>query len=318
MGFLALAVLIILILAGRGKGGGLVPDKTDVPVPPIPPPPVKPGQGAIAGPPLPLPPEPKPQVFAKPKTTGGVAPAGGGNSLQISADCKTVTVGDTWWENRALPRAAELVGAGIGVNPYTAAQADRSLDAAVRTIVAESAGVACIDGAPWLDRWVKANPLPLMEPNDTREIYLAKLKAWDGLWDAKISAWAGSHPAMYELFKAVGKLVLVGYANALQVNPLAVGADGPAVPSQKANDVERAALRELGYPISPLAFKAFQIDYNMVQNFRTAGGWDANGLAIDEDDVVGPQTRDALAEALMLDQAMAGWPLIVETASREG
>jgi len=317
MGFLALAVLIILILAGRGKGGGgLVPDKTDLPTPlPVPPSPTDESPGPIVAKPLPLPPKPKPSVFAKPK---GNAPAGGGNSLQISNDCKTVMVGDTWWDNRALPRAAELVQQGIGVNPYTAAQATRSLDAAVRTIVAESAGIACIDGAPWLDRWVLANPLPMMSADDTRETYLAKLKGWDSLWDQTISTWAGAHPQMFDLFKQVGALVLVGYANALQVNPLAVGADGPPVPSQKANAVEYSALRELGYPVAPLAVKAFQIDYNTVQNFRTAGGWFANGLEVDEDDVVGPQTRAALAEALMLDQAMAGWPLVVETASREG
>jgi hypothetical protein len=302
-----LILLLLSLRKGKGSNGGLVPKKADLPAD-------KPG---MIGTPVPV----KPTtglVGTKVGTPAGVGlPTAGAAALQISNDCKTVVIGPQWWADVAQPRAAQLVAQGVGVNPYTSSNAERSLDAAVRTIVAESTGVACINDAPWLDRYIKTHPIPVASADDTREMYLFQLKQWDDIWNSVISGWAAAHPAVFDLFKKVGSLVLVTWANGANVNPLTVGAPGTLPAKSKATPADKLALQELGYSIVPGIVETFQFDYNLVQNYRTDFGWANAGLQIKEDDVVGSETREALQEALMLDAGLGGWPLIEAVALRE-
>lgn len=307
---LFLGFLWLIFGKKSGGGAGIVPAKVNLsPVPGAGP---KPGPAHPGALPEPLPPAPKP--VPKPIPLPIPNPLAPGNSLTISGDCKSVSVGGTWWENVAKPDAAALIANGVGLPIYTAAQADRSIDAAVRTIVAKSAGVACVNDAPWLDRYVKIHALPKPIAGETREEYSGRLQAWDSVWDATISGWAASHPALFGLFKEVGALVYQGWAIARQVNPGYEGFPNPQLLPPGLNAGEEQAILLLGYDHHDLVLEVFQSDFNLVQNFRTNLGWTINGMDIDVDNEIGPQTRYALKEALQMDAAFGGWPAVLEAA----
>lgn len=264
-------------------------------------------------------PPPKPAVFAAPTTIGEPAPPPVAPKLTLSADCKTVTEAPGWWDLSGLPLAQDLVDSGNGLPYYSPADAGRSVDAVIRTIVANLAGTACIDSAPWLDRYVGQHPLPKPQPNQTRADYRAALTAWDAQWDATFSAWAQAHSQAFNLFRKIGVAVVALWAQRVGV---ALGA-GPGQPGNEpppsgqggnATAGEQSKLRQLGYDIYPMAAEDFQVDYNLVRNNLTGGLWGAVGFGIATDGVVGPQTRAALDEALLIGGNADGWRLQVAAA----
>lgn len=307
-----LLVMFILFAMGSGKGGSSGGG----------------GKGAVGGfDPLPKPDQNPP---AKPASlpTGGSGGGGGGpvvvpipagGGLSISSDCKTVLESPGWWQSGPEELAAQLVSDGFGLPIYTEAQAARSIDAVIRTIVAKTAGSACIDSAPWLDRWVQANPMPKIGPGQTREAYLQELDMWDDGWDVTISQWAGAHPQAFDLFRKIGNAVAAmwagQYAPDIGTGPGEPGDPPPSGQGGKASPTEVAALRTLGYDITPDAAEHFQQDYNLLRNYQTGYGWRDFGLEIDTDGVVGPQTRTALTEALNMASGSADqWRVLVAGA----
>lgn len=307
-----LVVIFVLFAMGGGKGNGgggkgAAPGFDPVPIPP-PKPPAKPADlapsepGGGGGGPM----VPKPAV-----------PAGGG--LQISSDCKTVIEAPTWWQSGAEELAQQLVSDGFGLPVYTAANASRSIDAVIRTIVAKTAGSACIDAAPWLDRYVKNNPIPALSEGQTREGYLLELAAWDQAWDLKISQWAAAHPQAFNLFRKIGNAVTYMWADqyvpAVGTGPGQPGNPPPSGQGGNATASEVNQLKALGYDITPQAAELFQQDYNLLRNYQTNYQWRNFGLEIDTDGVVGPQTRTALSEALSMAGGSADqWRMMVAGA----
>lgn len=295
MGALAFILLFLLLLLRKNGGAGLTPPKVDLSP--------APGAGEGKGPLVPQPvPIPKPTFDPDVKD----------DELRITADCKSVDVGATWWDNVAKPDVVALVENGVGLPVYTETQADLSIDAAVRTIVAKSAGVQCVQNAPWLDRWVKQHPVPRPKAGETREQYNLRLEAWDDTWDATISAWASAHPQLFDLFKKVGALVYQAWAISRGVNPGYYGTAGQL--PKGVSSAEAKALLELGYDHGPIVVEVFQADYNLVKNYQSNFGWSQQQLDIEVDNVVGPQTRAALKDALSLDAAFGGWPAVLEAA----
>lgn len=313
---LLLVLFVLFALGGKkGNGGG--------------------GKGAVGGfDPLPLPdpdPKPKPAILGTPDP---IDPGGGGGEglplpgeLQISDDCMVVTESPGWWTGGAEALAAQLVADGFGLPVYTAANASRSVDAVIRTVVAKTAGTGCIDAAPWLDRYVKENPIPALSEGQTREGYLFELAAWDDAWDLKISQWSAAHPQAFNLFRKIGNAVTYmwagQYAQAPAGDPRGGVGDGTGDPGApppsgqggNASAAEVNQLRALGYDISPEAAELFQQDYNLLRNYQTLYQWRNFGLEIDTDGVVGPQTRTALLEALSMASGSADqWRLMIAGA----
>lgn len=301
----ALIVMLLLLAMGGGGNGAQKPKPkpSGLPNPPKP----KPKEPVIAKP-VPLPdPEPKPK---------DIAPDGGtvdGNALSITADCKDATVGKSWMVSVAIPRLNDLAAAGIGLPVYTELQADRSLDAAVRTVLSESTGgAACIDAIPWLDRYVKQNPVPMPAEDETIIEYINRLQIWDDAWDLKLKQWVQGHPQLAA--KVLGPLYTAGALSFVGTNNIDInyGQDGPLSPGMTSADGD--ALRALGYDMFPGVVETFQVQYNMVRDYQTNGMWTVVGWGIGEDDDMGPATRHAMAEAQGMTGPNRSWPAIVFSA----
>lgn len=280
-------IVLLLLFMGKGSNGKRKADTLALPKPP-------PG------------PKPKPAKPAKPAAPGEPVPADlPSPGLTISADCKQVTEAPGWLENVARPRAALFVAQGLGLPRYTPAQADRSLDAVVRTIVAEAAGVACVDDAPWLDRYIKSHPIPIPQAGETTLQYFARLDAWDDAWDAQISAWAGSHPQLFKLFQRVGAVTMILWSQGQGIDLGRTPVSGQGPKGLTATDATQ--LLRLGYDIDPFVVERFQGDYNTVRDHQTDFGWTTNGLDILVDNIPGPQTRYALGQALAMAPHQNQW-----------
>lgn len=291
-------ILLLLLSGGDGsvpKGGFDLDPKEPDPIPPPSP------DGLAPKPPAGLDPAPKP----------------GNDGLVISNNCKTVTVGATWILDVAVPRLKELAEAGIGLPVYTVEQASRSLDAAVRTTIAETAGVACIDTVPWLDRYVKTHPLPMPQEGQTLEQYRTALKAWDAAWESTLKAWVQAHPQLSQKVLApLYNLAGLAYVSANNID-LEYGSPGPvgwSGPDWGVTPADAEKLQALGYDLNPEVTLDFQAQYNIVRDYQTNGGWTTFGMALDDDNKMGWRTRQALADALAMTAPARSWPAIVHAA----
>lgn len=294
---IGIGLLILLALAKKGGGGGIVPPVE--PDPTVKPPKVLVGvnTGGGVGPGAPKLPKPAlPEMF--------------GNTLTVSDDCKTVTVGNTWWEKTAMPAIISLVDSGHGLPIYTAEDAARSVDALVRTVVHDDAA-ACIDNAPWLDRYIKTHPIPQPELLDMPGEHLARMVAWDNAWDAEMSAWAGTHAQAFDLFRQIGQTAVKLWLNNMGVTGTQ-GEDGEASPGLNAG--EEQALRNLGYNLDPLVVELFQADWNNVNLYRFGVSWFESEADIAIDNKIGPDTRGALKAATTMQTVNGPWRGLVAAA----
>ena len=286
-----IAILLLLFLAFKKAGGTTGGGTTGT------------GGGGLAQPKAP--PLPPTKVGVIPQ----LAPAGG---LSISPDCKSVAVTSAWFTDKAAPRLAEFVAMG-GARPlYTEANTNQSLDGAIRTVVAESAGVACINDAPWLDRYVKAHPLPKPIAGESLAEFRARLKTWDNAWDSLISSWAASHPQLFGLFKQLGAIAYNGYATGQGIDLDRVPDTIESIKNATAADV--ATFKTLGYDIYGFTVEQFQGDYNQLKNFQTDFGWTTFGFDLDVDNKIGPFTRAAMQDALGMAGNPNGWRVLVASA----
>lgn len=281
----------------------------------------KKGGGGVTPPVDPDPVVKPPKVLVGAPSGGGVGPGAPklpkpalpeslGNTLSVSDDCTDVIVGNTWWEKTAYPAIVSLVDSGHGLPIYTAEDAARSVDALVRTVVHDGAA-DCIDAAPWLDRYIKANPIPLPKLTDMPGEHLARMVAWDNAWDAQMSAWAGSHQAAFNLFRQIGQTAVKLWLGNMGVTGTA-GADGTASPGLTA--AEKSALQNLGYNLDPLVVELFQADWNNVNLYRFGVSWFEAGADIAVDNKIGPQTRGALKGATAMQSVNGPWRGLVAAA----
>ena len=310
----ALIVMLLLLATGGGGNGDQKPQKPQKPKPkpkhltpskPKPKEPIDPNKPAD-----PLP-DPVPKPADLPADPGDTPP--GANELAITPDCKDAVVGKGWMVAVAIPRLNDLAQAGIGLPVYTELQADRSLDAAVRTVLSESAGgAACIDQIPWLDRYVKQNPVPMPAEDETILEYFNRLQMWDDAWDLKLKQWVQGHPKLAA--KVLGPLYTAGALSFVGANNIDInfGQNGPLTGGMTSADGDK--LRGLGYDMFPGVVETFQIQYNMVRDYQMNGGWTQMGWRIDEDDDMGPATRHAMAEAAAMTGPNRSWPAIVFSA----
>lgn len=340
----AIGLVVLFLLGGRDASG----QESDDDLPPLPPevPPPFPGTPAPPGTSLSptktptLTPSASPtgpgQGFAPPaqpinpinptapsKGAGLMAPGSGGpKAIEVASDCSVALLNQDW---RALisPTVDAALAAGAGLPIFSLDTADRSVDSVIRTIVTKNGGAACVDSAPWLDRHAKANNPPEPVEGETALAYFERLAAWDKQWDDKMRAWASSHPQAFNAFREIGHFIVGRWRQDKGIGTVgAAGNTGQAnwvkslPPAQRAADI--AMLRRLGYSLDPIIVEVFQIDFNLVMNFRTNLGWTVFGLTLDDDNIVGPRTREALAEALSMAGGNAdSWNLLVATA-REG
>jgi hypothetical protein len=238
-----------------------------------------------------------------------------GSGLAFGPDCSSVTVGPAFW-SAAQAQASQLVAQGYGLPVFPLSLAGRSVDAVIRTIVATHAGTACIDSAPWLDRYAAGNPPPTWGPHMTLAQYQAASLAWDDAWEAKISTWAAAHPAAFKFFRDLGREIVARWAaaNGLQQALQAPQAGAAGTLPPMATSADGAALRALGYDLDATAGERFQSDWNTFGIYLYGPEWAASKGYLEVDGKVGPLTRQGLAVALTVQQARGPWPFVVGVA----
>lgn len=292
-----LVVAILLLGLMRGKRPTTTPP-SPVPVPPTIPTPT---------PTTPTPTVPPHVPSPTPTTTGET-------SLEVSPDCKKVIEGPRWMTDVAQPRIRDAVAQGLGRPVYGGNDLKRGLDALIRTLVASSAGVACVQNSPWLDRYYRASPPLPPQPDETRAEYIERLRKWDAIWERTVRQWSRDFPELFRLYKRIGQAVVrqwTGQAGSGERRGDPSGTPPPKV----SRDVVRA-LNQLGYDSEPDMVRAFQSDYNKVMNYRTGLEWTVAGRDIKMDNLMGPQTREALVEAKKMSQPYGGdWMFLVRMAS---
>lgn len=243
---------------------------------------------------------------------GGGGPAQGTDkSLTISNDCKTVVMGKDWLSDVAYPQIQSALNQGRGLSIYHSSNLDLSIDKVIREIV-RPYNESCVDNSPWLDKYYSQNPPPKLSDFGTSTAYIQAYNAWDDAWDQQISSWYSSHQQLFNLYKLIGQVIVNGYADTIGVDLNRVPDQLDQVPSLTQDDITK--LMALGYDIWESTVEDFQVDFNLVMDYRTNKEWSAEGNAIKEDNKIGPQTRNAIDIALALQLKYGKWPLLVQTA----
>lgn len=232
-------------------------------------------------------------------------------SLTISNDCKTVVMGKDWLSEVALPQIQSALNQGRGLSIYHSSNLDLSIDKVIREIV-RPYNENCVDLSPWLDKHYAQNPPPKLSDYLTSTAYIEAYNAWDDAWDQKMSTWHSSHTQLFNLYKLIGQVIVNGYADTIGVDLSRVPEQLDTIPSLTQDDITK--FMALGYDIWESTVEDFQVDFNLVMDYRTNKEWSEEGNAIDEDNAIGPQTRAAMNVALGLQLKYGKWPLLVQTA----